>query len=202
MDLLAILEREWPVLSKAPWSVTGIIVASLVLGWVAGRFMFGERIAGLKENVDTLKTKLQHLEPRRDKGAEQYPLPPPYGISRSSGERLLGQIIAQKGAVTITRHISANEAETIHRQVVAVFREAGWDVESHEVIGSNDTPDCGVIVMVGDTQTDAELDTIHNALRVAGIDYVTELTPNTLRTPHIVFTKRDPHWVPAAKWGF
>lgn len=205
MDLFAILQREWPVLSKAPWTVTGIIIASLALGWALGRFMFGERIATLKERVESQKSALDNQLPkfaRKDTGADDYPAPAAYGITRTSGERLLGQIIAEKRAVRITRDIGASEADKIYTQVVALFREAGWDVDAHEIMGFSQTPDCGVFLLFADDTPEEDLHTVRNALRHAGIDYEERPQNQPVKVPQIAFTKRDPHWMPAAKWGF
>ncbi|MBS3850492.1 hypothetical protein KD146_17470 [Devosia sp. BSSL-BM10] len=113
--------------------------------------------------------KLQH-DSACDTGAERYPVPHPYGLTKASGERLFGQIIAEKRSVRITREIGATEATTIHTQVASLFREAGWTVVAEEVLFSK-AAECGVLLLFSDEVPAADVHAVRSALRMGGIEY-------------------------------
>jgi hypothetical protein len=76
MDFLATIQREWPVISQAPWSIGTIAIACLGIGWVVGRFLGSERIRNLlsrlerrDDEIAELKRKLAELPNSPDRKA-------------------------------------------------------------------------------------------------------------------------------------
>ena len=76
MEFVATIQRERPVISQAPWSMGTIAISCLGIGWVAGRFLGGERIRNLLSRVERrddeiaeLKRKLAELPNSPDRRA-------------------------------------------------------------------------------------------------------------------------------------
>lgn len=76
MDFVATIQREWPVISQAPWSIGTIAIACLGIGWIFGRFIGSERIRNLLSRVERrddeiaeLKRKLAELPSSPDRKA-------------------------------------------------------------------------------------------------------------------------------------
>jgi len=76
MDFMATIQREWPVISQAPWSVGAIAITCLGIGWVVGRFLGSERIRNLLSRIERrddeiaeLKRKLAELPTSPDRKA-------------------------------------------------------------------------------------------------------------------------------------
>jgi hypothetical protein len=61
MDFVSTIQREWPVISQAPWSIGAIGIAFLGMGGVVGYFLGNERI----RIVDFLSEKLDQSYVRR-----------------------------------------------------------------------------------------------------------------------------------------
>lgn len=59
---MATIQREWPVISQAPWSIGAIAIACLGIGWVAGRFLGGERIRNLLSRVERRDDEIADLK--------------------------------------------------------------------------------------------------------------------------------------------
>jgi hypothetical protein len=81
------IQSVWPLVMQAPWGFLSVGVALVVLGWVAGRFMYGERISNLKSRV----------ERRDDEIAELKKQPPGKEEDDGSGAKnyLIGRLIGQ-----------------------------------------------------------------------------------------------------------
>jgi hypothetical protein len=62
MDFLAIIQREWPVIRDAPWSIGAIAFACLVIGWGFGRFLGGERIRNLLSRIERRDDEIAYLK--------------------------------------------------------------------------------------------------------------------------------------------
>lgn len=62
MDFVATIQREWPVISQAPWSIGAIAIACLGIGWVVGRFLGSERIRNLLSRVERRDDEIAELK--------------------------------------------------------------------------------------------------------------------------------------------
>jgi hypothetical protein len=62
MDFMATVQREWPVISQAPWSIAAIAIACLGIGWVVGRFLGSERIRNLLSRVERRDDEIAELK--------------------------------------------------------------------------------------------------------------------------------------------
>jgi hypothetical protein len=62
MDFMATIQREWPVISQAPWSIGTIAIACLGIGWVVGRFLGSERIRNLLSRVERRDDEIAELK--------------------------------------------------------------------------------------------------------------------------------------------
>jgi hypothetical protein len=76
MDFVATIQREWPVISQAPWSIGTIAIACLGLGGTGGYFLGSERIRNLlsrlerrNDEISELKRKLAELPSSPDRRA-------------------------------------------------------------------------------------------------------------------------------------
>jgi hypothetical protein len=62
MEFMAIIQREWPVIRQAPWSIAAIAIAFLVAGWVVGRFLGSERIRNLLSRIERRDDEIAELK--------------------------------------------------------------------------------------------------------------------------------------------
>jgi hypothetical protein len=62
MDFVATIQREWPVISQAPFSIGTIAIACLGIGWVVGRFLGSERIRYLLSRVERRDDEIAELK--------------------------------------------------------------------------------------------------------------------------------------------
>ncbi|WP_292645745.1 hypothetical protein [Mesorhizobium sp.] len=56
------LQKLWPLIMQAAWAFAAFGASLLVLGFVFGRFAFGERIANLESRLETRTEKIADLE--------------------------------------------------------------------------------------------------------------------------------------------
>lgn len=64
MGFLDQLKAVWPLVMQAPSGFAPLMLALLLAGWVAGRFMFNERIETLKGRIERRDEKIAELERR------------------------------------------------------------------------------------------------------------------------------------------
>jgi hypothetical protein len=62
MDFVATIQREWPVISQAPWSIGAIGIAFLGMGGVVGYFLGNERIRNLLSRVEHRNDEISELK--------------------------------------------------------------------------------------------------------------------------------------------
>jgi hypothetical protein len=62
MEFVATIQREWPVISQAPWSIGTIAIACLGIGWVVGRFLGSERIENLLSRIERRDDEIAELK--------------------------------------------------------------------------------------------------------------------------------------------
>ena len=62
MDFVATIQREWPVISQAPFSIGTIAIACLGIGWVVSRFLGSERIRNLLSRVERRDDEIAELK--------------------------------------------------------------------------------------------------------------------------------------------
>ncbi|MHA6297573.1 hypothetical protein [Devosia sp. CAU 1758] len=108
------------------------------------------------------------------------------------------------GNIKIVRDSDASDADRLYRQTVSIFRAAGLSVKSHSILGIDDPPDSGLTLVWWNKTDHALTAKVRLALQVAGLD------ANELENPEgwgddytltVVFSSRDPDWVPAARWS-
>ena len=148
MELWNILVKEWPTLQGATVSVVTIAIAATVFGWVSGRFMYGQRIEGLKEalgNADRkiaeYKDKLNGATPEEVKAridtleAQLHGLKPAE-LSQTQVEAFRAAIKkAAPGGVTVARIMGGGDTSRIPKQIRTVFTECGWTVSDAMIVG-------------------------------------------------------------------
>ncbi|TIR25111.1 MAG: hypothetical protein E5X34_10505 [Mesorhizobium sp.] len=61
-DFLDQLHQVWPLITQAPWAFAAFAFSLLGLGFLAGRFAFGERIENLKSRIETRDERIGAYE--------------------------------------------------------------------------------------------------------------------------------------------
>lgn len=172
----------------------GLMALGCLLAWywvAAPAALDAER----ETEIASLKEKLEESDPK------QFATPPPYGITQTAAARMIDVLRNKKMPVQITVDNGAHDARNLFQQVVAVFREAGWNVSTFDTVGIKPPPECGVSLLRAPGVSDDHIGLVREALRLGGIDYVECEAGGDLTVPHLAFSKRDPFWVPPAKWG-
>ena len=216
MPLLDAFGSEFPKLQEAWMSALALMGAALIAGWLVGRFMYGQRIEGLKDEltrsdrrIAEYKEKLEGKSPDEAHAqiaalrAEVAELAS-YGLSSEAQRRLADALAGVSGNIKIVRDTDAADADRLYRQVVKIFRAAGFDVTSHTIWGIKNRPDSGVTLVHWPETDQGLVAKVKNALDVAGLDLRELVSPDGWgnETPlTIVFSSRDPDWVPAARYS-
>lgn len=145
--------------------------------------------------------EIERLKAQLGAVSDQYPLARPYGLTKDAAGRMLN-VLRNKGlAVRIARDNDALEADTLYRQAVTVFREARWQVEDYISIGVKTKADCGVSLISSTGVDETTIDVVREALKLGGLDFIEVQEDSEQTTPLVAFSRRDPFWVPPAKWG-
>jgi hypothetical protein len=82
-DFILQLQAVWPLIMQAPWVFATLAALLLFAGWVAGRFMYGERIKTLESRVAARDEKIAELSGNRQDDETR------------QREYLIGQLTAQ-----------------------------------------------------------------------------------------------------------
>jgi len=134
MSFLDQLRAVWPLIITAPWGFVPLALAILLAGWLAGRFMFAERIATLKERIESYKEKLggatpdqaqkriadleQQLDDVRDKRR----------LTSDQLKRMGDALSGRQGKVEVM--LGGAEGAGVYGQVRRHFSQLGWIVHS------------------------------------------------------------------------
>jgi hypothetical protein len=182
------------LLQKAVWAVLAtllVLLTLLAINWARAPAALDAEREG---EIAALRAKLPNE-------ADQFPLPPPYGLTKTQAGRMLNDLRNQKRNVVVTMDMGAFEAENMYQQTVAVFREAGWNVEDGEIFGLKAPPECGVALLRSPGIADDHIEAVRHAMWLAGIDFEERMAEGDRDAPQINFSKRDPYWVPPARWA-
>jgi hypothetical protein len=216
-QLWAAFIASLPVVANAWPTVSGLVIAALVVGWLAGRFMYGQRIEDLKTSAQTLRDRIALKDEQIAASAspaearaliaaleKRLAAIEPYGLASERVAAMLDALKQCKGGILITQDVSAPDALHLFNQVVGTFQDAGWVVTGRQgVMGVSNPPDCGVTLFVHSEYQDSDiLKTIRSALNAAHLDFV-ERAPGSpeATVPHLAFSLRDRNYVPSARWA-
>ena len=192
--------KEWPLVSAAPLSIITLIVAFTVLGWIAGRFMYGQTIEGYRSQFAAAEAQTESVQERlrlRDDQLaaarvdleaarqaepvqadkivaelrERLEALAPYGLPKKAEQRMIDFLKEKPSTVRITIVLGATDSDSLYRQVMACFRAAGWTlVDSGQIWKLSGAPDSGVTVLTWDSIPAEDVVTIKSALEIAGLD--------------------------------
>jgi hypothetical protein len=216
-ELWAAFTASLPQIKDAWPTVSGLVIVALVVGWITGRFMYGQRIEDLKTSAQTLRDRLALRDEQIAASASpdearamiaalenRLAALEPYGIAKERAAAMLEVLRRYKGAIFITQDVSGPDALHLFNQVAGLFEQAGWNLERRQgILGIQNPPDCGVTLIRDASLKDSELvQTIRDALNVAHLDVMErEPLPSGAAVPHLAFSSRDRNYVPAARWG-
>jgi hypothetical protein len=209
MDPLGFVEKNWTVITQAPWVFATFAVMFFGLGYAFSSRSTAERLALAEARVSDYKDKLEGKSPDEAHAQiaelrEEVAALASYGLSRAGQQRLKDALVGLEGNIRIVRTSHATDADRLYRQVVSIFRAAGLTVESHSVNGIDSDPDSGV-TLINFTGADTEFAAkVRSALERSGLDPQILIDPKGWSDDtqlSILFSSRDPDFVPAARWG-
>lgn len=205
-----------PTLKDAWPTVIGLMILAALAGFGFSSLLGSsahhtkdERIKLAEERVGDYKEKLEGKSPDEAQAQiaalrDELAALASYGLSSEGQQRLKGALAGASGAINIYKTSDASDADRLYRQAVSAFRAAGWTVKSHSIMGLQDRPDSGVTLIYWDATDKSGVATVRHALDVAGLN-ARELTNptgwGTETNLTIVFSSRDPDWVPPARFG-
>ncbi len=216
MWLFNTIVTEWPKLQDAPLSVVTIAIVMIATGWAVGRFLFRQRILDLKERISLKDDLIAEYERKLDGKSpdeaqaqitalrDEVAALASYRLSNEAQERLKAALEGTPSKVNIYRDTGAADADRLYRQVISIFRSAGWSVNSHTILGIASPPDSGITLAYWSATDPDATAAIKNALNVAGLDVMELVNPDSLGAetgPTIIFSSRDPDWTATARWA-
>lgn len=227
LELWTALVIEWPKLQLVMTSVITIGLLSLALGWVVGRFMYSSRIDTQKSQVESLQERvrlrddqlavtradLDAAKARPEKAEEiisdlreRLTALEPYGLSKERAAAMLHVLRSTKAGVIVSVHVDAPDALHLFQQVCGLLEQARWAVnELKGIIGFDNAPDCGVMLIKNPGSSDDVLAMLRSALNAARLDFIerdlSNAPPGGLTLPQISFSSRDRNYVPLARWS-
>lgn len=216
MPLLDAFISEFPKIQEAWMSALALVGAALAAGWLIGRFQYGQRIENLKgdlasadRRIAEYKDKLEGKSPDEAHAQiaslrDELAALASYGLSNEARQRLLDALAGASGKINIYKSADASDADRLYRQTVSAFRAMGWTVTSHAIPGLVSAPDSGATLIYWDATDQALVEKARHALDVAGLSAGELVNPTgwgTETSLTIVFSSRDPDWVPAARWS-
>ncbi|MER9440841.1 hypothetical protein NKI79_05410 [Mesorhizobium sp. M0340] len=86
-ELITQIQSVWPLVMQAPWGFLSASLALLILGWAAGRFMYGERIFNLKSRIERRDDEIAELKKQSSDKEE--------GDGTAGKNFLIGRLIGQ-----------------------------------------------------------------------------------------------------------
>ncbi|MGV3553207.1 hypothetical protein [Rhizobium sp.] len=209
MDLLGFLEKNWTVITQAPWAFATFAVIFFGLGYAFSSRSTAERLALAEARVSDYKDKLEGKSPDEAQAQlaqlrEEVSALAAYGLSKGSQQKLSESLSGISGSVRILKTTDASDADRLYRQVVSIFRAAGLNVTSHAIMGLDDAPDSGVTLVHWSGTDEKLVEGVRRALQAAGFGATELVDPKGFADDtelSIVFSSRDPDWVPPARWG-
>jgi hypothetical protein len=173
------LQAVWPLLMQAPWTFAGIAVALVVLGWLAGRFMYNERISTLKERIETYKEKLGGASPETaaaqlaalQEEVRHLKSMQPWALRASQLATIRACISNHSAGIKIIRDTGSAKLETAQDQLVAVFQEANWAVFHYATLDTPREPHKAVTLCSNSDVNSDVLSTVRKSLCDAEIEF-------------------------------
>lgn len=166
-------------------TVVSMLVVALTVGWVAGRFAFGERletlnsrIASRDEKIAEYLSKLSGASPdeaaTRIAALEQSVAAlQPAVFTKTQVESLIAALSSKASDVQIHREFEATKSEDAYQQLCQVFVDAGWELRSHGIVYGDDQakPRSGLSLILPGFVDESAADTIRAALAGAGVAF-------------------------------
>lgn len=185
MDPLATIQKEWPVISQAPWSVGTIAILCLGAGWVVAWFLIRERGANLEsrlklrdEEIADYKNKLSGATPdeakaRLDALESAVLALSPRRLSEQQNAAIKSALGATRGVIELQLEMSVADVRRYGADFERVFREAGWQVLTSQLLGLGaGQPPSGLALKVGSIQSLTPLEqAVLTALRGASVRF-------------------------------
>ena len=218
--------KEWPALQSVWMSVVGLVLLALVIGWGVGRFMYGQRIDWLKDQIGSLTERIKlrddqmgslqqrvavaqpdELQELVTDLRERLAAIEPYGLPKQRAAAMLEVLKAGPvGGIAISLEIAAWDALNLFEQLNGIFVEARWPVTAYRgVFGLDDPPDCGVLLIRHRDTNEEVLAVVRRALDAAQLDYEERDFSNqaalTPAVPQISLSSRDRNYQPKARWA-
>lgn len=209
MDPINFAKENWAVIEQAPWAFVVCAALFLGIGYAISARLTAERMSLAEDRVTDYKEKLEGKSPDEAHAQiaslrDELAALASYGLSNEAQQRLKDALAGVTGNVNIYKNADASDADRLYRQTVTIFRAIGWTVNSHAISGISDAPDSGVTLVHWDATDQNLVAKIRYALNVAGLD-ASELVNSdgwgAETNPTIVFSSRDPDWVPAARYS-
>ena len=175
---LPAFKTEWP-------TVIGLMVAALVLGWIVGRFMYGQRIEDVKTQVDTLKSQIALRDDRIALSAspeearsliaaleKRLVALEPYKLTQTQAETFRNAISGRRMGVRVIRAVTSIRLDGLFEQLKAIFADAGWSVQQWQAMGLPPAPDHEDIVLAVYPEVSQEaLEMVRSALKAADLKF-------------------------------
>ncbi len=182
MDFLTHIDREWSVISAAPFTfIAGIILAGIII-WVAVRAIYLSEIRSLEarlklrdDEIADYKRKLNVGSPdeakdRIDRLEREVSLLHGRHVTKAQAEAIRREASAANGRIRIMSDPSASDSGTYVGQLQDAFKDAGWSVEGGQIMGSGAPSKYGMIVTFHPTIAQACRQALTMAFAKAGID--------------------------------
>ncbi|RJT42671.1 hypothetical protein D3227_02125 [Mesorhizobium waimense] len=146
MGFLDQLKAVWPLVTQAPWGFAPVAFAVLASGWAVGRFMYGQRIALLKERIESYKEKLDGASPeearlridRLEARIRQLEATAPRTLGPEQMEAIAEAGRRSPGRILITYDSAASDGGALQAQFLQAFRKAGWTASGNFMAGGED----------------------------------------------------------------
>lgn len=181
MGFLDQVKAVWPLVMQAPWGFAPIAFAILASGWAIGRFMYGQRIALLKERIDSYKEKLDgaspdeasariaELERRLDEATHDSRLLKPEQLARMA----MALRNRTSGEILVSRDTGSIETAKVQAQLVRFFKDLRWTVKNGTTFGVSNPPASGLILFSRTTDPHPSTDelSVAAALEAGGVSY-------------------------------
>lgn len=182
-DFFDQLQKVWPLVTTAPWGFASISLAVLIFGWLAGRFMFGERIETLKARIEEKDEKIAEYERKlggaspdeaRDKIEaleRRLQALEPRSLSQDQLEKMGAILATHPATIDIVKDMGSPQASRLHSQLEKVFGQSGWQIRSPAAMGVT-RPNSGILLTTqsGD-QTTENAKCVMDAFSAAGLAF-------------------------------
>ena len=118
--MLETIQREWGVISAAPFSFCFAVAAIGAAIWTVMHFVYKERLENLRESRDYFKTKSEREAAGAAKAGRS--------LSEAQRARLLAKLSSDPGDIEIIFANNDEEALEFSREIVKLFERAEWRI--------------------------------------------------------------------------